>query len=239
MKISIITICYHDPVGLKKTLKSIEELDSQLFEWILVNKEPMPEITEMLLSVPFKNFICIEGQDVGIYDAMNIGLSHSSGEYCIFINSGDQLVAHGIAKMFEFIDSNEQSWDIIFLESLRVSKSGKSSLVFPKPNWYIYYSLPTIHQSIVYRRTAELLTGYNLRYRICGDYEITARLLQSGARCKKLSILVSKFFLGGISSQNHNELAHEAMQIQINTLRVPYVFAYLFKLFRRLRLKLG
>jgi putative colanic acid biosynthesis glycosyltransferase len=236
--ISIITVCYRDPIGLMKTYQSLLKLQHDSFEWIVVNKEGSPEIEDIIRVVGFAHFKYIEGRDDGIYDAMNIGLTAANGDYVLYINAGDELVPAGLEA---FLSTNAKSldeYDLLFLQSSRASENGNDVIVTPKPSWYIYYSLPTIHQSIIYRRTDSLLKGYDANYRICGDYALTARLMKEGAKCKALPILVSRFYLGGVSSQRPELLANEAMQIQISLLGVPTIFASLMKTLRLIRLKL-
>lgn len=236
--ISIITVCYRDPVGLMKTYHSLLKLRNDSFEWIVVNKEGSPELESIVRLVKFAHFKYIEGEDDGLYDAMNIGLTAANGEYVLYINAGDELVSAGLEAFLEIDTKSLYEYDLLFLQSARASENRDDVIVTPKPSWYIYYSLPTIHQSIIYRRTDSLLKGYDTNYRICGDYAFTARLIKEGAKCKALPILVSRFYLGGVSSQKPELLVNEAMQIQISLLGVPTIFASIMKTLRLIRLKL-
>ena len=235
--ITIITICYKDPEGLKRTYESLKGIPVECFEWVIVNKENDIDVDHLLKESILNNTVYIEGEDDGIYDAMNIGLTAANGEYVLYINSGDELVPAGLEEFLRIETESLDEYDLLFLHSSRASENGNDVIVTPKPSWYIYYSLPTIHQSIIYRRTDSFLKGYDTNYRVCGDYEFTARLIKEGAKCKALPILLSRFHLGGVSSQKPELLANEAMQIQVSLLGVPMLFASLMKNLRLIRMK--
>lgn len=90
MLVSIITINYNNLEGLKKTYESIKKLKGDDFELIIVDGLSSDGSREFVLSLPnSKSLIAISEKDSGIYNAMNKGVSLASGNYCIFMNSGD------------------------------------------------------------------------------------------------------------------------------------------------------
>src|SRR5689334_2579961 len=88
--LSIITVCLNNLQGLKKTKASIEQLEGN-YEWIIIDGESNDGTVEMLERINQPNIRWISERDSGLYDAMNKGISYSSGTYVVFINSGDEI----------------------------------------------------------------------------------------------------------------------------------------------------
>lgn len=91
MRLSIITINYNNYLGLLKTINSVINQTWRGFEWIVIDGGSNDGSYELLLQYKdFFSFWCSE-KDNGIYHAMNKGLSHAQGDYCLFLNSGDRF----------------------------------------------------------------------------------------------------------------------------------------------------
>lgn len=108
MKLSIITICRNDCSGLKKTALSIISQTYTDFEWIIVDgasTDGSVDIIKETLAVldsnnsPLKNHINWKSEpDNGIYNAMNKGIKQATGDYLLFINSGDCIYDKNVLK---------------------------------------------------------------------------------------------------------------------------------------------
>ena len=144
MKLSIITINYNNKAGLEKTAQSIISQTSHDFEWVIIDggsTDGSKEVIEVLadgLSMheqlsPFKggtgrvSFWCSE-PDKGIYNAMNKGIAHTTGEYLLFLNSGDNLHDENVIKEFHELSHDE---DIIAGD---ITLDGLSDQILCSPN---------------------------------------------------------------------------------------------------------
>ena len=89
MKFSIITVNFNHFKGLKCTFFSIVSQTFKDYEWIVIDGGSTDGskkfVEEHNASI---SYWCSE-PDHGIYHAMNKGITHSKGEYLIFMNSGD------------------------------------------------------------------------------------------------------------------------------------------------------
>ena len=88
MKVSVITVVYNDVEGLKRTIPSVLNQRSNDYEYIILDGGSTDGTLEYLSSLSIKGKIKSE-PDTGIYNAMNKGLQMATGEYTIFLNSGD------------------------------------------------------------------------------------------------------------------------------------------------------
>ena len=98
MKLSIITINYNNAAGLKKTLDSVAAQTYTDFEHIIVDGASTDGSVDEIIAYsqsPIANrhkIIWLSEPDTGIYNAMNKGIKKASGDYLLFLNSGDFLV---------------------------------------------------------------------------------------------------------------------------------------------------
>ena len=89
MKISIITINYNNIQGLKQTLFSVLEQDYNNIEYIVIDGGSTDGSKELLRAKSDELFYWVSERDKGVYNAMNKGIAQSTGDYLIFMNSGD------------------------------------------------------------------------------------------------------------------------------------------------------
>lgn len=89
--VSIVTIHKGSISDLKKTVESIYSFHDHRVEHIVVANLPRHEIEVCAKICPRSTIVVNE--DKSLYDAMNIGLRKSRGEFINFINSGDVVIS--------------------------------------------------------------------------------------------------------------------------------------------------
>lgn len=220
LRFSIITVVYNNVEGLTKTFGSINWLEADLFEWVVVDGGSCDGTTEYIKGKNLKNIVYISEPDTGLYDAMNKGIRVSSGEYCIFMNGGDLFADGSVLKnvdqcigvktpLLVYGDSLEYYGRSIWLKKARSPK-------------FNCYSMFTHHQAIFYRRV-DLCDGYDLSYRYGGDWALTTRLLRK-AQGNLLFVdrPICRFLRGGITQRQdrraeidaeHWRICREEMQL--------------------------
>ena len=108
--LSIITINLNNREGLRKTIESVVNQTFQDFEFIVIDGASTDGSVEVIQDYPRINY-WISEPDTGIYNAMNKGIAKATGEYCLFLNSGDTLFQ--INTLTGILQSNPKG-DIIF-----------------------------------------------------------------------------------------------------------------------------
>lgn len=197
--ISFITITKDDPRGLARTIASVSPLKSDpLIEFILVdgNCENSPQ--SKTLDVFYDKDRIIQGQDSGIYDAMNKGAMLASGKYLIFLNSGDEFLQKKIRLVSAVLQKTSVS--MVSYSSNIVSESGDVIMGKHKPNFDLE-KLSVPHQSTFYlAETFKKMGGYYPNLRYSGDYDLNIRLLLDRPNDNLIiDEVVSNFFTGGVS----------------------------------------
>ena len=91
MKLSIITINYNNKKGLSETISSVLCQQSLNFEWIVVDGNSTDGSRELIKKHSEWMSYWVSEPDKGIYNAMNKGIKAATGDYVMFLNSGDTL----------------------------------------------------------------------------------------------------------------------------------------------------
>lgn len=186
-KISIITASYNAQDTIKSTLESILQQDYKEIEHIIIDGASTDQTLTIInpyiplyqeQNIPLK---IISEKDKGIYDAMNKGIRHASGEIIGFLNSDDFFSSpHSLSHIMRAF--NSQKTDCVFGQVVFIDQNGKiqrtwnggsySSLAFFL-GWHPAH--PTFYAK---KDIFDRLGGFNLNYRIAADYELMLRFLQ-------------------------------------------------------------
>ena len=220
---SIVTVVLNDLEGLKRTQRSISKLEGAVFEWIVYDGGSGANTTDFLTSLG-RDVKWVSMADQGIYDAMNRGVALCSGEYVVFMNAGDTFHdSNTLAQALETLSANNQVADILFGGAmLSFPNSGRMHYRPPRHVTHsLWHGLPANHQATYYRKTLLEITPYDLQYRLCGDYYLTATLINKGAYAVYLDHPLAIFEVGGLSLQRRKEIFVELYRIQRDILGIP------------------
>jgi glycosyltransferase involved in cell wall biosynthesis len=204
-KFSIITVNYNNKQGLQKTIDSVIGQTFRDFEFIIVDGESTDGGKEVITENASHFTSFLSETDNGIYHAMNKGIRMATGEYLLFLNSGDSLIDNEVlAKLNNEIDGAADLYygDILFEESTRTKKIfSPDKLTF---DFFFTDNLP--HQaSFIKRSLFEQLFYYNEEFKIVSDWEfLIYAVCKANISYKHLNILVALYDGNGISSNSDN-----------------------------------
>lgn len=215
MKVSVVTIVYNDVNGIGRTLRSVNDQTVRgNIEYIVVDGASTDGSREILNDSCDRIDVLISEPDKGIYDAMNKGLAAATGDYVIFMNSGDCFSdTYVVENIIEKIKESALSPAIVY-GTYRESREGIVSSPIPcRSPKKIWYGPVASHQSTFYNLAEIRRHGlsYDLTYRIAADYKFTLSLLTlSGGNGMPTDVCVSDFDISGASNQNQNLGLEEA-----------------------------
>ena len=101
MKISIITVNFNDKTGLEKTLQSSIRLTLPAGvekEIVVIDGGSKDGSVDVLKKYLSDITYWVSEKDRGIFHAMNKGIAAASGDYCIFMNSGDSFASEDVLE---------------------------------------------------------------------------------------------------------------------------------------------
>jgi hypothetical protein len=144
---------------------------------------------------------------------MNKGISLSSGEYLLFLNSGDELVA----DLDTLSSILAESYSMVYGKANMLHEDGVLSYVKGKPlnsPGKLVRGTPLCHQAILYHRDS--IGRYDTRFRIIADrvltYEIVKRI--GLAKTRFVDLVISNYYEGGFSRQHMELWKDEEYQFQ-------------------------
>jgi glycosyltransferase involved in cell wall biosynthesis len=200
MLISIITINYNNEVGLKKTMTSVFEQSHSAIEYIVIDGGSNDGSTAFITEHSKDLAYSISESDEGIYHAMNKGIDKATGDYLLFLNSGDWLVDNFVIEKFINFKPIE---DILYGDPLvRDDIKWKRKFMPKEMNAVVALTHTLNHQAIFYSSN---LIGenfkYNTSYRCISDWILTNdAIIFKKCSSRYLDLVVCCFEDPGISS---------------------------------------
>lgn len=210
MKLSIITINYNNAAGLKKTLDSVAEQTYTDFEHIIVDGASTDGSVEEIIAYsqsPIANryqITWISEPDTGVYNAMNKGIKRASGDYLLFLNSGDFLIEKDVLERV----FNSDCYADILCARCNVSDNGKVTWTSNPPDQVTFgtlYRIGLAHQSTFIQRLLFDKYGYyDETYRYNADIEFWYRTIVNNlVTTQRIDVITTDYNLDGISSKEH------------------------------------
>ena len=234
-KISIVTVVLNDLKGLKKTYKSIKKQTVEAYEWIVIDggsKDGLKQYMELTVNTRHIPIDYVHEVDNGIYDAMNKGIMRTKGDYTIFLNAGDILHDEKVIEKLTKVLNRNNSEAIYYGNYCRVFSDDSTMFSKAKNVKFLNHGLPTSHQAILYPSRLLKSVKYNLVYKVCSDYYITAKAKAIGSKFKKVNITVTNFCVGGFSQNNAIAAIKEIANIQRTVLKLSKLYIYISALRR-------
>lgn len=214
-KISVITINYNNAEGLARTIKSVTDQSMRDYEYIVIDGKSTDGSDSVIRENASKITAAIIESDNGIYHAMNKGVKLATGDYLLFLNSGDELRGQdALTKAAEQLDGTDLiSFDLEVRDG--ATRFIKSYPEKPNFRYMLNDSLP--HPSTLIRKMVlEAAGGYDESMKIVSDWGffITA-ICKNNASYRHIAEPISIFYTGGISSQNRyaEQLAKEKRSV--------------------------
>ncbi|OAQ38606.1 hypothetical protein A5893_14430 [Pedobacter psychrophilus] len=226
MKISIITINYNNKIGLERTIKSVTCQDYINIEYIIIDGGSIDGSAEIIDKYKSKINYWISEKDNGIYAAMNKGIAKSTGDYLLFLNSGDIFTSNeSIASVF--LNPNFKIIDIIYGNLSCIDKDGiVTVLSYPKKlsfEYFIYFSLP--HPATFIRKQLFDTYGmYDESLKISSDWKFFLLMIcKNNCSYKFIDITLSEYQLDGISSNFENMTLIREEQVKVFVEEFPNI----------------
>lgn len=172
IKLSIITVNFNNLSGLQRTMQSVLNQTYVNMEYIVVDGGSTDGSKDYIERNQEKlSYWCSE-KDKGIYDGMNKGIAQATGDYVLFLNSGDTFCD---SQVLDAVFRNRTIASELIVGRQYHVRSGKrraSRRIFAwevDEQFLISNTLP--HQAtFIQRSLLQKVGGYNLDYRIVADW---------------------------------------------------------------------
>ena len=217
MKISIITPVYNDP-RLRSSLQSVQNQKGVTdLEIVVVDGGSTDETTDVLDEFRDVIDVLVSEPDDGLYDAMNKGIRHASGEVVGILNADDRYqdehILRDVLNTMEDTGAMACYGDLVYVndsdEPVRYWKSGPY-----KPKRIYYGWMPPHPTFFVKKEVYEKYGLFDLEYEIASDYELMLRfLLKHGVSTTYVDRTLVRLANGGKSNESISNILRANLEV--------------------------
>lgn len=213
-KLSVITIVYNNVRDIERTVLSVLNQTYPNIEYLVIDGASNDGTLEILKKYESRLTKLISEKDKGIYDAMNKGITLVSGDYILFMNSGDEIYALDTVERV-FNSSNDA--DIYYGETEMYDDNWRSlgQRRHKAPETFTWkdfrYGMSISHQAI-YIRTS-LIEPYDSQYKLSADIDWIIRAAKKAKKIVNTRMYVAKYLVGGMSKKKHRQSLIERFHI--------------------------
>lgn len=204
--LSVITVVYNNAADIERTMLSVLNQTYPNIEYILVDGLSTDGTLDIIQKYNARLAKLVSEKDKGIYDAMNKGLKLATGDYVLFMNSGDELYANDtVEKIF----STEPDADIYYGETEIINSNGESmgQRRHKAPEQFTWrgfnLGMSISHQAIYTKRS--LIEPYDSQYQLSADIDWIIRAAKKAKRIVNTRMYVAKYLFGGMSKKKHKQ----------------------------------
>lgn len=209
--ISVITINFNDCIGLERTIRSVISQTYSDFEYIIIDGGSTDGSKEVIEKYKNNFSYWVSEPDNGIYHAMNKGVRHAKGEYCLFMNAGDFLCnTHTLEIAAEELKKAKADYCTGTL--ILNNKNNIVGVIFPpKDANLLLLKRSLAHQATFTRRSWLEKIPYFEDTKIVGDWQqITSSIAINKASYQPIKCPIAIFDMSGISTINNSLRIDEA-----------------------------
>jgi len=240
LKISIITIAYNSAKTIEDTIKSVVSQNYPNIEYIIIDGGSKDDTLKIVAKYKSQIAKVISEPDKGIYDAMNKGVNHATGDIIGILNSDDFYAANDVVTSIAAAIGNKDS---IYADLVYVAQNNTNKVIrkwisgqYTKGSFLKGWMPP--HPTFFIKKECYTKYGtYNLALKSAADYELMLRMLHKNEiSVTYLPKIITKMRVGGQSNASlMNRLKankEDRMAWEINNLK-PNMFTLILKPLRK------
>lgn len=217
--ISVITVAKDAEQTIGSAIESVLLQTYRNIEYIFVvsksndNTDGIIESYKALLSDRGIIYKHISEPDTGIYNAMNKGIYHASGEWVYFLNADDRLRDDLVFENV-FFNSCIDLEKIDCIYGNIVLADGKRIIVRKgSPVETIYYKFPFSHQAFFVKRATILHYMFDEKYNRLADFKQFSMMYLDHKKFEYVNVDVALFSMSGASQKDFFQLMLEREKI--------------------------
>lgn len=197
-------------MGLRHTIESVLCQSCSDYEYIVIDGGSNDGSVDIIKEYANRIDYWVSEPDGGIYPAMNKGVRAAHGEYCIFMNSGDEFYEPNIIKKISELDLKEDivCGDICFGENK----------ICPNPDvvtMRTFYKHTLAHQASFIKTELLKERPYDETMKSAADWKFFMHeLVFRNATYKHIPLVVARFE-GGEISTTQNQVSRDEVLAEL------------------------
>lgn len=212
IKISVITATFNSVLTIDDCLSSLAQQSYKNYEHIVIDGGSNDGTLDILRRRKSTLAKLISEPDKGIYDALNKGIEHATGDVIGFLHSddmyGDSSILEHIANAFTDPSIIAVYGDLDYVRRrsfdkvVRRWKSSEFSIEDLRRGWMPPH--PTLYvKTSWYKKNG----GFDIKYKISADYSSILKMFnEKNFKSKYIPMVFIKMRLGGISNRSFRNI---------------------------------
>lgn len=211
LKVSIITVSFNSAKTIEQTILSVLNQSYQNMEYIIVDGMSTDGTAEIIQKYQCRLDCFIHEKDLGLYDAMNKGITHASGDIVGIINSDDWYEDNSVEKVVECFQ--ETAAQVVY-GRMRILENEEEKRISPREELRQIWTNGLSHPAVFVKRSMYKEYGcFDIDYRIVADYDFLLKLYTGGVRFAYIDAILANFRLGGLSSVRDVQASEETLRV--------------------------
>lgn len=217
MLFSIVTVCFKNPIELQATLDSISIQSCTNYQVIVVDGNSGKCISDVVESFEPLVDVFITEPDKGVYDAMNKGAAEATGDFVIYMNSGDRFYSKDVLSNVEKRIAESSTVSAVYGDTITDYEYKQTYCKAGAPSSFLrsdFYSLSFSHQSIFVKRSLLGDTPFDMSYKVVADFNFLYPLLRNyNDSLVQMFEPFSVFASGGLSDMDKTVMNREIKRV--------------------------
>jgi len=218
MLVSLITACYNSAGTLADTIESVRMQKDCVLEYLVIDGGSADNTVDLIRAAGSLVSHWTSEPDAGIYDALNKGISRSTGDVIGFLHAddtfADQRVLSRVAEIFADRKVQACYGDLVYVGQtdpshiLRYWRSGPFEKAKLARGW-----MPPHPTFYVRREVYERFGGFDTQYRIAADYDCMLRILsRMDGEVAYIPEVLVRMRAGGISNRSLRNIIRKSKE---------------------------
>lgn len=232
IKFTIITCTYQAEKELERTLRSVLEQTYKDVEHLIMDGASTDATLQLAQTYATESQAQNNGHQVmvtseldkGLYDAMNKGLRHATGDYVLFLNAGDTFPSEStLIQVAACAEGANVLPGVLYGDTDIVDNEGRfvrhRRLSPPKKlSWRSFMQgMVVCHQAFYARTDLAKKVPYQLKYRYSADVDWCIRVMKmaqkQGLPLCNVQTVVANYLDGGMTEKNHKASLKERFRV--------------------------
>ena len=201
--LTIVTINFNSGEGLGLTYNSVIQQiahNRETYQWILIDGLSHDKSSDFCRSPYDVNYdVVVSEPDSGIYNAMNKGLDLATGDYILFMNSGDEFFSGFSSKSWtNFLNLNDKC---VYYTNVFVKYKYRNNVLvdYSRKSLSFNLGLPFCHQAVYVPKSIYKYNRFDESYRIYATLPYFYQVTKNN-RIKHINITSCVYDMSGVSS---------------------------------------
>jgi glycosyltransferase involved in cell wall biosynthesis len=219
LKISVITVTHNCASVVGNCLASVASQSHQDIEHVVIDGKSADGTLDVLQAHSSRLDVLVSEPDRGIYDALNKGIRHASGDVVGFLHADDVFASHDVLSEVAAIFATDSSVSAVYGDLQYVQRTATERVVrtwrsAPFSRHRLAWGWMPPHPTLYVRREwYDRIGGFDTRYRIAADYfSILQLFTQPDFKAVYLPKVMVRMRLGGASNRSLRAIVRKSAE---------------------------